>query len=125
MIPSEKIHSYSYYDNQLEMTSILAEHGICFYAKEIASLQSIMGCRNNLDLASEMLSSTANSVALGKLISWDCRKGDRSGTEMIRSSIISRRYEIKLFFDLKHSLTDNVFFSLQNITTKLLYNRTS
>lgn len=100
MVPSEKTHSYSYYEKQLEMSSILAEHGMCFYAKEIASLQSVMGCQNNLDLALEMLSSSANSVALGKLAS---RKADRSSTETIKNSITSKRYEIKL--EVKISLT--------------------
>lgn len=92
MVPSEKTHSYSYYENQSEMSSILAEHGMCFYAKEIASLQSSMGCPNDLDLASEMLSSSANSVALGKLASQDSRKADRSSSETIKNSITSKRY---------------------------------
>lgn len=95
MIPSEKTHSYSYYDNQLEMSSILAQHGMCYYAKEMASLQSIMGCQNNMDLASEMLSSSTNSVALGKLASQDRRKAYRSSTETAKSSNILERYEIK------------------------------
>ncbi|KAI3464505.1 hypothetical protein Pfo_021168 [Paulownia fortunei] len=78
VIPSESTHSYTYYDNQLEMSSILAQHGMCFYAKEIASLGSIMGSTNTLDLASEMLSSSASSVALGKLAGRNQRKVDRS-----------------------------------------------
>lgn len=88
MIPSEKTHSYSYYDNQLEMSSILAQHGMCFYAKEIASLESTMGCRNNLDLASEMLSSSASSAALGKQAIQDGSKANRSSTETTKPSII-------------------------------------
>ncbi|GFP89794.1 ATPase family aaa domain-containing protein 5 [Phtheirospermum japonicum] len=75
MVPSEKAHSYTYYDSQLEMSSILAQHGMCFYAKEIASLGSVVGSMNLVDLASEMLSSSENSVALGKLASRDQRKG--------------------------------------------------
>ncbi|KAL1533632.1 hypothetical protein AAHA92_33492 [Salvia divinorum] len=88
MIPSEKTHSYSYHDNQLEMSSILAQHGMCYYAKEIASLQLTMGCQHNLDLASEMLSSSANSVALGKLASQDGRKADRPSKETTECSYI-------------------------------------
>ncbi|KAH6782670.1 hypothetical protein C2S51_007963 [Perilla frutescens var. frutescens] len=91
MIPSENTHSYGYYDTQLEMSSILAQHGMCFYAREIASLESIMGCRNNLDLASEMLSSSASSAALGKLASQDGRKANRSRTETNKNSIILSR----------------------------------
>ncbi|KAK6132006.1 hypothetical protein DH2020_034232 [Rehmannia glutinosa] len=78
LVPSEKTHSYTYSDTQLEMSSILAQHGMCCYAKEIASLGSVMGPTNTVDLASEMLSSSASSVALGKLASQDQRKVDRS-----------------------------------------------
>lgn len=95
MIPSEKTHSSSYYDNQLEMSSVLAQHGMCFYAKEIASLESIMGCQSNLDLASEMLSSSESSVALGKLASQDGGQANRSSTETAKSSIFLTRYDLR------------------------------
>lgn len=95
MIPSEKTHSSSYYDNQLEMSSILAQHGMCFYSKEIASLESIMGCQSNLDLVSEMLSSSESSVALGKLASQeDGGQANRSSTEPAKSSIFLARYDL-------------------------------
>ncbi|KAL3641270.1 hypothetical protein CASFOL_016238 [Castilleja foliolosa] len=81
MVPSEKEHSRTYYDNQLEMSSILAQHGMCFYAKEIASLGSVVGSTNIVDLASEMLLSSENSVALGKLASLDQKKVDRSDSK--------------------------------------------
>ncbi|KAL0351483.1 UNVERIFIED_CONTAM: ATPase family AAA domain-containing protein 5 [Sesamum calycinum] len=71
-IPGERTHSYSYYDNQLDMSSIIAQHGMCFYAKEVASLG--LGFTNTSNLASDMLSSSASSVALGKLASQDQRK---------------------------------------------------
>ncbi|KAL6525090.1 hypothetical protein OROMI_030683 [Orobanche minor] len=77
-IPTEKTHSYTYCDNQLEMSSVLAQHGMCFYAKEIASLGSVVGSRDILNLASEMLSSSESSVAFGKLASQDRTKADRS-----------------------------------------------
>ncbi|KAG8378276.1 hypothetical protein BUALT_Bualt08G0120700 [Buddleja alternifolia] len=86
MIASEETHSYSFYDNQLEMSSILAQHGMCFYAKEIASLGSTVGSTSKLDLASEMLSCSASSVALGKLASQDQKMSDRSETETTKSS---------------------------------------
>ncbi|KAL3638815.1 hypothetical protein CASFOL_016722 [Castilleja foliolosa] len=85
MVPSEKAHSYSYYDNQLEMLSILAQHGMCFYAKEIASFGSVVGSTKTVDLASEMLLSSANSVALGKLASRYQRKGDRSDSKTMKN----------------------------------------
>lgn len=94
MIPSEKTHSSSYYDNQMEMTSILAQHGMCLYTKEIASLESTMGCQRNLDLASEMLSSSSSSVALGKLASQNRGQGNKSGPETTKSSISLTRYDL-------------------------------
>ncbi|KAL8485596.1 hypothetical protein ACS0TY_027763 [Phlomoides rotata] len=88
MIPSEKTHSYSYYDNQLEMSSVLAQHGMCFYAKEIASLDSNLGSPNTLDLASKMLHSSSSSVALGKLANQDRRRiVYKSSTKTMKTSI--------------------------------------
>ncbi|XP_051139529.1 uncharacterized protein LOC127257195 isoform X2 [Andrographis paniculata] len=70
-IPGDKIHSCCYHENQVEMSSTLAQHGICLYTKEIASLGSCKGSMSTFDLAAEMLSLSANSVALGKLASQD------------------------------------------------------
>ncbi|CAI9778090.1 unnamed protein product [Fraxinus pennsylvanica] len=38
MICCEKSHSYSSCDDQLQMSSVLAQHGMCYYAKETAAL---------------------------------------------------------------------------------------
>ncbi|KAK6114842.1 hypothetical protein DH2020_007111 [Rehmannia glutinosa] len=89
LVPSEKTHSYSYSDTQLEMSSILAQHGMCCYAKEFVSLGSVMGPTNIVDLASEMLSSSASSVALGKLASQDQRKVDRSDMKTTKDPDLS------------------------------------
>ncbi|XP_011069547.1 uncharacterized protein LOC105155376 isoform X2 [Sesamum indicum] len=107
-IPGERTHSYSYYDNQLEMSSIIAQHGMCFYAKEVASLG--LGTTNTSSLASEMLSSSASSVALGKLASQDQRKVDRS--------------DIKTYKDLKISMSgsdSSLCNILQNIVPPKSY----
>ncbi|CAA0809944.1 P-loop containing nucleoside triphosphate hydrolases superfamily protein [Striga hermonthica] len=74
MVLTERTHLYTYYDCQMEMSSVLAQHGICFYAKEIASLGSVVGPTDISVLASEMVSSSSSSVALGKLASQDQRK---------------------------------------------------
>lgn len=73
IIPGEKDHSCCYYEDQLEMSSILAQHGMCFYAK-IAPLGSIVVPTNTSELALEMLSCSASSAALGRLVSMDQRK---------------------------------------------------
>ncbi|KAK4429658.1 ATPase family AAA domain-containing protein 5 [Sesamum alatum] len=93
-IPSERTYSYSYYDNQLEMSSIIAQHGMCFYAKEIASLG--LGSTNTSSLASEMLSSSASSVALGKLANQDQRKVDQSDAKAYKDLKSSTRSESSL-----------------------------
>ncbi|KAF7141866.1 hypothetical protein RHSIM_Rhsim06G0104600 [Rhododendron simsii] len=71
MVPHEKTHSFSWYDDQLWMTSTITQHGICFYSKEIAAIGSCNGFVNKMDLASEMLASSSNTTALAKLVSQD------------------------------------------------------
>ncbi|KAJ7959130.1 ATPase family AAA domain-containing protein 5 [Quillaja saponaria] len=51
----------------MQMMSTIAVHGFCFYAKRITALGSTMGCETNVDLALEMLASTTDVMALGKL----------------------------------------------------------
>ncbi|KAH1255873.1 hypothetical protein AAZV13_04G206200 [Glycine max] len=46
----------SWYHEQI-MTSTVAEHGFCFYAKLIADEASKLGCANCVDITSEMLAS--------------------------------------------------------------------
>ncbi|XP_027190964.1 uncharacterized protein [Cicer arietinum] len=53
--------------NEETMMSTVAVHGFCFYAKHIADVGSKLGCANRIDLTSEMLASTTNTMALGKL----------------------------------------------------------
>ncbi|KAF6172734.1 hypothetical protein GIB67_000792 [Kingdonia uniflora] len=51
---------------QLEMTSTIAQHGFCIFAKESAARGSSTG--DKVDLAREMLMSTTNTTAIGKLV---------------------------------------------------------
>ncbi|KAJ9673640.1 hypothetical protein PVL29_023286 [Vitis rotundifolia] len=77
----EESHAFSWYDEQLQMASTIAQHGFCFYSKYIAAAGSILGSDYTVDLASEMLASTTNTMALGKLtrpemrMNWTSRKG--------------------------------------------------
>uniref|UniRef100_A0A5B7B8E5 AAA+ ATPase domain-containing protein n=1 Tax=Davidia involucrata TaxID=16924 RepID=A0A5B7B8E5_DAVIN len=73
MVPCEKSHAFSWHDDQLQMTSTIAQHGICFYANEIDTVGSKMGSSSRVDLAWEMLASSTNTMALGKLVSQDRR----------------------------------------------------
>ncbi|XP_019182102.1 PREDICTED: uncharacterized protein LOC109177240 [Ipomoea nil] len=74
MIPCDKLESYSWPDDQLHMSSIIAQHGICLFAKEIANLELDNVSVNQLDLASEMLASSDSTMALGKRVGLDRRE---------------------------------------------------
>ncbi|KAK4572862.1 hypothetical protein RGQ29_031029 [Quercus rubra] len=71
--PSEGSDAFSWCDEQIQMTSAIAQHGFCFYAKDIAAVGSKMGCESSVDIASEMLGSTTHTMALGKLIGQEMR----------------------------------------------------
>ena len=93
MVPFEKSHSFSWFDDQMCMTSTIAEHGICFYAKEIAVVGSNFGSVNRMDLVSEMLASSTNTMALGKFVSLDMRI-ESSEMGPLKSVSSVKRYRI-------------------------------
>ncbi|KNA24489.1 hypothetical protein SOVF_014870 isoform A [Spinacia oleracea] len=66
---SEETYTFSWHDQQVRMALSIAQYGYFLYAKDIDALQSNMGVANNLHLGWEMLVSTGDSVALGKLLS--------------------------------------------------------
>lgn len=67
-----------------QMMSTVAEHGFCFYAKVIADEGSKLGCANCVDITSEMLASSTDIMALGKLSRQDLSKmkAFRTGNEV-------------------------------------------
>ncbi|XP_061341920.1 uncharacterized protein LOC133288219 isoform X2 [Gastrolobium bilobum] len=65
--------TFSWYDEQMMMSTV-AVHGFCFYAKHISEVGSKLGCENRVDVTSEMLASTTNIMALGKLSRQDHTK---------------------------------------------------
>ncbi|KAK6938416.1 hypothetical protein RJ641_031924 [Dillenia turbinata] len=89
MVPRENLHVFNWQDEQLQMTSRIAEHGFCYFAKEIAALGSKMhsserncclGIKNCCLAAvgSEMLASTSSIIGLGKLVREDRGTSDSS-----------------------------------------------
>ncbi|CAI8584488.1 unnamed protein product [Vicia faba] len=60
--------------NDETMMYTVAVHGFCFYVKLIADVGSKLGCANMIDLTSEMLASTTNTMTLGKLSIQDLAK---------------------------------------------------
>ncbi|KAJ1388107.1 P-loop containing nucleoside triphosphate hydrolase [Sesbania bispinosa] len=81
----------SWYHEQIMMPTI-AVHGFCFYAKLIADVGSKFGCADMVDLTSEMLASTTDIMALGKL----------SRQDLAKSMIIYTGKEL----ELNHAIND-------------------
>ncbi|KAJ0976030.1 hypothetical protein J5N97_017995 [Dioscorea zingiberensis] len=69
LMPSVESEDFSWVDRQFEMGSTYAQHGFCFYTNKCATIGSIFGSQNTVDLAQEMLASSTNVMALGKLLS--------------------------------------------------------
>ncbi|XP_014501576.1 uncharacterized protein LOC106762275 isoform X2 [Vigna radiata var. radiata] len=81
MFLSNEAASHDYCE---QMMSTVAEHGFCFYAKLIADEGSKLGCANCADITSEMLASSTDIMALGKLSRHDLSKmkAFRNGNEV-------------------------------------------
>lgn len=67
MVPCVEPDSFSWYDEQLEMTSTFAQHGFCLFSERIAAIGMKLGYENKVDLAQEMLVCSASTMAQGKL----------------------------------------------------------
>lgn len=73
MVPCVEPDYAHWYDEQLEMTSTFAEHGLCLYARKSASIGLNLGYENKVDLAQEMLACSTSSMAQGKLVTQEMR----------------------------------------------------
>ncbi|KAF5194177.1 p-loop containing nucleoside triphosphate hydrolase superfamily protein, partial [Thalictrum thalictroides] len=71
MVPCTEPDAFSWYDEQLEMTSTISQHGFCFYANESAARGSYSGFKSSVDLSSELLASSTNTTVFGKLLTQD------------------------------------------------------
>ncbi|XP_021740360.1 uncharacterized protein LOC110706706 isoform X2 [Chenopodium quinoa] len=71
---SEEDFSFGLHYQQIQMAFSVAQYGYFLYAKEIDALQAKLGLAKNLHLGWEMLISTSNSMALGKLLSLNKRQ---------------------------------------------------
>nr|KYP55154.1 ATPase family AAA domain-containing protein 5 [Cajanus cajan] len=123
----------SWYHDQL-MVSTVAEHGFCFYANRIADEGSKLGCANCVDITSEMLSSTTDIMALGKLSGQDLRKSkviytgkeleckkpindmQKSETKTSLSGVIQSIVPAKLSLALKGDVFNEYLSSLRHIS---------
>lgn len=92
MMPCDKLQTYSWPEDQLHMSSIIAQHGICLFAKEISNLEFDNVSVNQLDLASEMLASSDSTMALGKRVGLDRREICTTEVRPPKNSYSSKRY---------------------------------
>ncbi|XP_077250105.1 P-loop containing nucleoside triphosphate hydrolases superfamily protein isoform X2 [Tasmannia lanceolata] len=104
MVPYVEPDATCWYDEQLEMTSTFAQHGLCFYTKKTATMGLNLGCENKVDLAQEMLACSTNTTALGKLVAQEMSMGKNS----CRSEIEPHRTTISLRREIKPKLYDAV-----------------
>ncbi|KAL9234676.1 hypothetical protein vseg_009519 [Gypsophila vaccaria] len=65
---AEENFAFGWHDQQIQMVATIAELGSCLYAKDINALQLKMGTDYTQDLDWELLTSTNNSITLGKLL---------------------------------------------------------
>lgn len=111
--------TFGWYDEQMMMSTV-AVHGFCFYAKHIADVGSKLGYGNKVDITSEMLASTSNIMALGKLSRQEHTKSLSNYTKNlieVNNSRNDKRYLPFAFFlvvttrNLHLSSTLSLFFS--------------
>lgn len=92
MTPFVESHSYNWHEDQLQMSSIFAQHGVCLFAKEIASLGPNTASVYEVDLAWEMLTSTNSTMALGKMVGQSRGKHEGLHLRLPRICHSFRRY---------------------------------
>ncbi|KAM7507737.1 hypothetical protein LguiA_018190 [Lonicera macranthoides] len=104
MVPCEKSHSFSWCEDQLQMTSTMAQHGMCLYAKEISVVGSNIDSLSRVDLAWEMLTSSTNTMALGKLVNQEKRTIQSLETGSSKISTLLQRERESRFGDIVQSI---------------------
>ncbi|XP_010274309.1 PREDICTED: uncharacterized protein LOC104609641 isoform X2 [Nelumbo nucifera] len=100
MVPCVEPDAFCWCHDQLDMTSTIAEHGLCFFEKENAAVESNLGSEHRLDLSWEMLTCATNTMALGKLVRQDISTNQTSCSrrlwEIGRPSKVSATSKIML-----------------------------
>ncbi|KAK9743391.1 hypothetical protein RND81_03G236100 [Saponaria officinalis] len=132
---TEENFTFGWHDQQIQMASTIAELGSCLYAKDINALQLKTGTDYAQNLDWELLTSTNNSITLGKLLRLNRNKSQGSlgdGSSIIdvqsASSSIARVRETcltnivrsvtpsKTFLALKGSALHDYLSSLAHIS---------
>ncbi|PKA49149.1 hypothetical protein AXF42_Ash010834 [Apostasia shenzhenica] len=77
-ISSGDADCFSWHEELLEMGSIYAEHGLCFYTMQCAAAGSSLGRSISADVVQEMLAASTNSGSLGKLLTQESKTDQSS-----------------------------------------------
>ncbi|GAU30891.1 hypothetical protein TSUD_15770 [Trifolium subterraneum] len=103
--------TFSWYDEQMMMSTI-AVHGFCFYAKHIVDVGSKLAFANRVDITSEMLASTINIMALGKLSRQDHTKPMSNFTEELLEVNNPRNDKKSMQYEERRTSLANVIRSI-------------
>ncbi|XP_048332117.2 uncharacterized protein LOC107421034 isoform X1 [Ziziphus jujuba] len=100
--------AYRLYDERLLLASTIAQHGFCFYIKDIFAVGSIMGYESTVNLASEMMGSTTDMMAWGKVVGEHPRSrsscnGRNSESSLPKSDISLKSKAKSCLFDIIQS----------------------
>ncbi|KAA0045241.1 putative P-loop containing nucleoside triphosphate hydrolases superfamily protein [Cucumis melo var. makuwa] len=95
----EESDLFSWRGEQLQMASTIAHHGFSLIANDVATTGSHVGCGSSVDIVSEMLASTTNTAALGKLLR-------HSSTEKILKLSLPGYFHMQESRDMKACLFD-------------------
>ncbi|KAL2638228.1 hypothetical protein AAZV13_06G103200 [Glycine max] len=110
------------------MTSTIAEHGFCFYAKLIADEASKLGCANCVDITSEMLASTikltgqdlarSKVIYTGKQVEWNSpiNNTQKSENKTSQFEAIQSIVPARIYLALKGDVFNEYLSSLRQIS---------
>ncbi|KAF9608432.1 hypothetical protein IFM89_009798 [Coptis chinensis] len=116
MVPSAELDMFCWLDVQVQMTSTIAQHGLCFFAKETAAQRLNSGIRSRVDLASEMIASTTNPTVLGNLLTKNSSRNHTSSS--------SRGSEIRLTgcdISLQREIKERLYNTIQTVVPSKVY----
>ncbi|XP_030445181.1 uncharacterized protein LOC115667778 [Syzygium oleosum] len=105
MVIAEEPESFSRYNEQWQMTSTIVQHGLCSFTKDIPTVGSENKYQSRVDLVSEMLALTTNTMAVAKLIIQDTGGSKISDAVIDTPDIdVSRRKTRASLFDVIESM---------------------
>ncbi|KAL5776969.1 hypothetical protein ACOSP7_009895 [Xanthoceras sorbifolium] len=116
MFRCEESVAVSWCDEHLQMSSAIVQHGFCFYAKDISTIGLKMGSNAWADLTWEMINSSTNMMALGKLIGQNV---ESSGISNVGSGL--ELSTLKSEISLEREMKSCLFNTIKSLVPKKSY----